>query len=79
MSVDVSLYLPLLHISTVFEDLTQSVVFTDPCTENEVRLNDDLVQVCHNGQWGFVCEHPNSYYLPAAKVVCRQVNIPSTS
>ena len=53
--------------------------FTDPCTENAVRLNDDVVEVCHNAQWGLVCAHSNSYFTPAAEVVCRQVGIPSTS
>ena len=38
-----------------------------------------MVEVCHNGQWGLVCEHLNSYYTPAAEVVCKQVGIPSRS
>ena len=53
--------------------------FTDPCTENEVRLNDDVVEVCHSAQWGLVCAHSGSYFTPAAEVVCRQVGIPSRS
>ena len=35
--------------------------------------------MCHGAQWGLVCEHFDSYFTPAAKVVCRQVGIPSRS
>ena len=53
--------------------------FSDPCTENEVRLNDVVVQVCHDAQWGLVCHHQLSWDLNAAEVVCKQVGIPSRS
>ena len=52
---------------------------TDPCNENEVRLNDDVIEVCHSAKWGLVCEHLHSYYTPAAIVVCKQVGIESKS
>ena len=55
------------------------VFFTDPCPENEVRLNDNVVEVCHNAQWGLVCVHFESWHASATLVVCRQVGIPSKS
>ena len=59
---------------------TKSGAFiSDPCTENEVRLNDAIVQVCHDGQWGLVCHHQLSWNRNSAEVVCRQVGIPSRS
>ena len=54
-------------------------LYTDSCTDNTVRLNNRVVEVCHDAQWGLVCEHLNSYYTPAAEVVCRQVGVPSRS
>ena len=49
---------------------------SDPCTENEVRLNyDNMVQVCHDEKWGLVCAHEESWNLIAADVVCKQVGI----
>ena len=45
--------------------------------ENAVSLNDQLVQVCHNQQWGFVCENAESWNFEAAKFVCNEVGIPS--
>ena len=35
--------------------------------------------MCHSAQWGLVCAHLDSYFTPAAEVVCRQVGIPSRS
>ena len=55
-------------------------IFTlDPCINNKVRLNDNVVEVCYNAQWGLVCNDYFSYSTPAAEVVCRQVEIPSRS
>ena len=59
--------------------LTTIIFFTDPCTENKVQLNNGVIQVCHDGQWGLVCEHEDSWNQRAADVVCRQVGIPSRS
>ena len=52
-------------------------IIPDPCPENDVRISDGVIQVCHDGQWGLVCQHSNSYDLDAAEVVCDQVGIPS--
>ena len=52
---------------------------TEPCTENDVRLNDGLVQVCHDEQWGLVCRSYYTWNLNAVKVVCKQVGSPSKS
>ena len=64
------------YLNSIFDYI---FLFTDPCTENDVRLNNNMVQVCHNAQWGFVCEHINSWNLRAAEVVCKQVGIESKS
>ena len=63
-------------ILVIYSYFIQYAVFlSDPCTENEVRLNDYMVQVCHDEKWGFVCEHGESWNLIAADVVCKQVGI----
>ena len=55
--------------------------------ENEVRLLNDRVQICHNGVWGYVCTintQPFYYYFyyyytntdwtdEDASVVCREL------
>ena len=64
----------LAPIMCIF-DLT--LFFTDPCTENEVRLNDEVIQVCHDKQWGLVCDSYYNLISYAAQVVCREVGIPS--
>ena len=53
------------------------VQFTDPCTENEVQLNGDVVQVCHGSQWGLVCSSMESWTPSSASVVCRQLGMES--
>ena len=53
------------------------IFFTDTCTEDEVRLNGDVVQVCHDSQWGLVCSSTNSWGISSAEVACRQVGMPS--
>ena len=49
----------------------------EPCTESEVRLNNEVVQICHNQQWTPVCAQDGSFYDSDAEVVCNQVGIPS--
>ena len=51
------------------------VIFTDPCTENEVQLNGGIVQVCHGSQWGLVCGHIERWTPRSAEVVCRQLGM----
>ena len=65
---------PIMYLNC-FCDLT--LFFTVSCIEDEVRLNDEVIQVCHDGQWGLVCY--SSYYWNsyAAQVVCKEVGIPS--
>ena len=48
-----------------------------PCNENEVRLNEEVVQVCHDEQWGLVCDHEDSWNPADANVVCNQARLPS--
>ena len=50
-------------------------ISTDPCIENEVRLNGGVVEVCHGSQWGLVCATLQSWYEEDAAVVCRQVGM----
>ena len=50
-------------------------IFTDPCTENEVRLNGEVVEVCHESKWGFVCSSISSWSVRSAAVVCQQVGM----
>ena len=61
------------------------ILLAPPCTENEVRLFNDQVQICHNGVWGYVCAtntyyYYYYYYYPTtswtdedARVVCREL------
>ena len=62
----------IVHIVTQL-----ALLLSDPCTEGEVRLNGDVVQVCHDEQWGLVCSHRHSWGTKGAGVVCDQVGIPS--
>ena len=48
---------------------------TVSCSEDKVRLNGDVVQVCHNQQWGLVCYNRDNWDVNAAIVVCRQVGL----
>ena len=34
-----------------------------------------MVQVCHESQWGLVCDHDESWTTRSAVVVCRQVGM----
>lgn len=59
----------------MYKQIKYAPIFADPCTENDVQLNGDLVQVCHDSQWGFVCDHMHSWGSRSAQVVCRQVEM----
>ena len=67
----------VILISTIKQH-NKIILFPEPCTESEVRLNNEMVQICHNEQWSPVCFQPGSFYdNAAAEVVCNQVGIPS--
>ena len=66
-------------ITTFYNYSTRPIFLPVPCTENTVSLNGQNVQVCHNQQWGLVCETCKSWNSEAAEVVCNQVGIPSLS
>ncbi|CAI8020958.1 Neurotrypsin [Geodia barretti] len=50
-----------------------------PCAENDVRLNEEIVQVCHDQQWGLMCAPRGSWDENAVQVMCTQAGRPSTS
>ena len=69
-------YIPIHRESTdslIYHKIKNQNLSPEPCTESEVRLNNEVVQICHNQQWTPVCSFSNS----AAEVVCNQVEIPS--
>ena len=51
------------------------------CEEGDVRLEDGYhnssgrVEFCHGGEWGTVCN--NSFGSDDARVVCRQLGLPT--
>ena len=38
-----------------------------------------LLEVCANGRWGTVCDYHNEWTHENAAVVCRQLNLPTSS
>ena len=60
-------------IAAIYHKIKNQNLSPEPCTESEVRLNNEMVQICHNQQWTPVCSFSDS----AAEVVCNQVEIPS--
>ena len=62
---------PSLH-TTLRYLLSHYTLKTESCIENDTRLNGGVVQVCHEGQWGLVCDHDRSWSSNDARVVCRQ-------
>ena len=50
------------------------------CIENDARLNEEVVQICHDQEWGLVCvDTVSAWDDNAADVMCNQAGIPSQS
>ena len=56
------------------------------CVTGEVRLvggvtnsSSGLLEVCANGGWGTVCNYKEEWNYENAVVVCRQLNLPTSS
>lgn len=56
------------------------------CGENQIRLvgganyTEGRLEVCRDGQWGTVCDDPNSrsFATEEAVVICKQLGLPYT-
>ena len=58
----------------------------EECVTGEVRLvggvtnsSSGLLEVCGNGRWGTVCNYKEEWNYENAVVVCRQLNLPTSS
>jgi hypothetical protein len=56
------------------------------CVTGDIRLvggvtnsSSGLLEVCANGGWGTVCNYRNEWNYENAAVVCRQLNLPTSS
>ena len=62
------------------------LVTEEECVTGEVRLvggvinsSSGLLEVCVNGGWGTVCDYWSEWNYENAVVVCRQLNLPTSS
>ena len=66
--------------------MTLPVASDDDCVTGEVRLvggvahsSSGLLQVCIDKVWGTVCDYYNDWNHENSAVVCRQLNLPTSS
>ena len=45
-----------------------------PCSDGDVRLLLERVQICHNQTWGYVC-YDSDWNVEDASVVCRELGL----
>ena len=56
----------------VHVDVAMIFLLAPPCTESDVRLLNDQLQICHNEVWGYVCGDFD-WTNDDASVVCREL------
>ena len=57
-------------MSTVSNNLSSA----PPCSEGDVRLLLERVQICHNQTWGYVC-YDRDWNVEDVSVVCRELGL----
>ena len=62
-------YISHIYIADI---AAMSFLLAPPCTESDVRLLNNRVQICHNEVWGYVCENFD-WTDDDASVVCREL------
>ena len=59
-------------VQFMFMGCGDDFLLAPPCTENDVRLLNDKLQICHNEVWGYVCGDFD-WTDNDASVVCREL------
>ena len=62
----------MIGIQFVFMGCGYDCFLAPPCTESDVRLLNNQLQICHNEVWGYVCGDFD-WTDNDASVVCREL------